>query len=491
MTGSRSISCRPVSCPARLPSRRLAALLLGFMLAEPVAHAQDQSDPETLRSGLTEMLSLLSFGSVSVPDQAVQVTQSGAGYLVQLPLSGFAAPAGASAQAVAHPAPGGAWDITSMTIPSAGALGTSIDQVVSYTLGQQALHGRLDPNLTTLSTFVAELGAIELQFASGRRATEQTIGRMVLDGTLSASSDSRLDVHARDAAANWRAKTRDTGGIESFNIVQRVDGNFSVNGLDRARSIRLLAAARSLMGAAKSPDRGRDLSPAERHGLRDMLDATAGLLTRIEADETLDGVTFDLGGGNAGRLGRIQMQINGSAEAQRLNAGADVAIDELSLNALSADTAAFLPHHLTARSVLAGIPIGQLMALLQAAIAPNPDQAALQAQAASLLNAPGARAAIESIAFDSGPLHVRGSAHFLPRPNGEVGIDIHISASGADALLVLAQRKPSLQGVLPMVFLAKGMGRVQGDSIVWDISLGGGPLTINGVPFGQPGGRSR
>jgi hypothetical protein len=48
-----------------------------------------------------------------------------------------------------------------------------------------------------------------------------------------------------------------------------------------------------------------------------------------------------------------------------------------------------------------------------------------------------------------------------------------------------------MQGVLPMVFLAKGMGRVQGDSIVWDIALGGGPLTVNGMPFGQAAGRTR
>jgi hypothetical protein len=29
------------------------------------------------------------------------------------------------------------------------------------------------------------------------------------------------------------------------------------------------------------------------------------------------------------------------------------------------------------------------------------------------------------------------------------------------------------------------MGRVQGENIVWDVALGGGPITINGVPFGQ------
>ena len=41
-----------------------------------------------------------------------------------------------------------------------------------------------------------------------------------------------------------------------------------------------------------------------------------------------------------------------------------------------------------------------------------------------------------------------------------------------------------------MMFMAKGMGRPEGDAVVWDIALGDGPMTINGVPFGQPAGKN-
>jgi hypothetical protein len=44
---------------------------------------------------------------------------------------------------------------------------------------------------------------------------------------------------------------------------------------------------------------------------------------------------------------------------------------------------------------------------------------------------------------------------------------------------------------MPLIFLAKGMGRAQRDSLVWDIVVGDGPLTINGTPFGQPAGKTR
>ena len=188
----------------------------------------------------------------------------------------------------------------------------------------------------------------------------------------------------------------------------------------------------------------------------------------------------------AGTLGRMQIKTTGGSAGQRLNAGFDIAVDDVALTTMSPDTALFLPHQMRIRSAVAGLPVAQVLALLQAAIAANANPALLQQQATELLRQPGAQAAIESIDFDSGPLHLHGSARFVPRPDGKVGASIHLVASGADALLAKAQGKPALQGILPMVFLAKGLGRADGNSIVWDIDLGGGPPVINGMPFGQP-----
>jgi hypothetical protein len=377
-----------------------------------------------------------------------------------------------------------------MTFPPAGALGTSIDQVVSYTIARQAMHGRFDRDLLTPSTFAADLGAITLQSASGARASEQAIEHMTLDGSISGTPGGRADLLVRNSARGWHAVTRDTGGAESDSLVRRVEGHASLTGLDRARGLRFIAAARSLTGTAKAWPGQPDLSPAARDGFRNLLEATDGLLTRLEAEETLDGLRFDFGG-RTGTLGRMQLRVTGDSDDQRLNAGMDIALDELSLTMLSPDSAAFLPHHVTARSVLASLPVAQLRALLRAAIAPGADPSVLQKQAAALLAVPGAQVGMESITFDVGPMHVRGSTRFVPRANGEIGADIHISATGVDALVAQVKTSPNVQGFMPIVFLAKGMGRVQGETIVWDIGLGGGPLTVNGVPFGQPAGKTR
>jgi hypothetical protein len=143
------------------------------------------------------------------------------------------------------------------------------------------------------------------------------------------------------------------------------------------------------------------------------------------------------------------------------------------------------------KSVLAGIPTDPLMSLLRAATEQDADPAALQVQFMALLGDANARIGIETVTFDSGPMQVAGSARIVPRANGQLGADIHLSATGIDALVAQADGKPALQQALPMIFIAKGMGRPEGSALTWDIALGDGPMTINGVPFGQPAAHKR
>ena len=449
----------------------LLATLMAMTLLSP-AHAQ--TAPDTVGSALTGMISLLTLGSVSASGQTSQITHEGPNLRIQMPLSGFAAPSGAMAEAVARPGPQATWDIVSLSFPAQGAIGNSIDQVVSYSIGQQAIDGRIDPGFASRSTLTAVLRSIALHAASGDQETDQTIGTLHLDASLSPAVDGRVDLITRDTAPDLRTTTRAPGNVRADNTVQRLDGSISLTSVDRAQGLRLLDAARAWKNSASHRD------------LRAMLDTLPGLLSRFEATETLDGIAFDIGHGNAGTLGRMQIKTTGGSAGQRLNAGFDIAVDDVALTTMSPDTALFLPHQMRIRSAVAGLPVAQVLALLQAAIAANANPALLQQQATELLRQPGAQAAIESIDFDSGPLHLHGSARFVPRPDGKVGASIHLVASGADALLAKAQGKPALQGILPMVFLAKGLGRADGNSIVWDIDLGGGPPVINGMPFGQP-----
>ena len=160
-----------------------------------------------------------------------------------------------------------------------------------------------------------------------------------MNSTLSAASAGRVDLRVHNSATNWHVALHEVGGTSADSQVRHLDGQLSLDGLDTAQADRLTAAARSLMRTAHDPDRQPNLAAADRDGLRAMLDATAGLLTRIDASQTLDGMTFDLGGGNAGTLERLRLQMNGGAENQVLNAWIDLSMDELAVTSLAGDSA--------------------------------------------------------------------------------------------------------------------------------------------------------
>lgn len=437
-------------------------------------------DTNTLRTGVSDMVSVLTLGAVSIPPAQPQVIQVGNQLRIDFPLSGLSAPPDAVAQAIAQPDANGAWTVTALSFPAEGAIGPGIDQSVSYTIGRQAIHGRLDPTMATPSEMTADLGAITLQSLVDGHEDEQTLERLALEGKLAPASGGHVNVLGRDTALNWHTKTGDRGNDSGF---RRLDGHFALTGLDQEQAEKALRAARSLSAMP--------LTRAKHEGLRTLLDTANGLLTHVEVDETADGVKFDLGQGSAGSLGRVQLHLNGGAENHLVNGSADIAADDTTLTSVSSALAGFMPRHVTTHSVLASLPAEPLMALLRAATAPSANQSVLLRQAAALLNAPNARAAIESIDFDSGPLHIRGSAKFLTRPNGEAGADIHLVASGMGALMTDVQGNRQLHGMLPFLLIAQGLGRPRGDGIVWDIAIGGVPLTINGTGFGQLLGNTR
>ena len=73
-------------------------------------------------------------------------------------------------------------------------------------------------------------------------------------------------------------------------------------------------------------------------------------------------------------------------------------------------------------------------------------------------------------------------------PDGTAAYDIHLTAHGLDAMVALIQSDPKAQQIIPMLFLAKGFGKPEGDNMVWDIGFAHGRATVNGVPLGQNAG---
>jgi Uncharacterized protein conserved in bacteria (DUF2125) len=482
-----------------MPAARTLMLFLLLALAAPPAHAQTTTlDPETIKSSLGQFLSIATFGTVTVRDQGAEVTRSGKNYEARLPLDRFLAPPDAAINAMVHLTDQGLLDVTSMTLPPAGTIESApaggSPMPITYSIGHQAITAKVDPRLTTPSSYSADFKAIRLLSEQGEQHGEQTIDRYTINGTVSADSGGLLTLASQASGTDIRFIGHGPNGFASDVAIRASAGHFSVEGLDRIQGTRLLTALRGIPAVGKTSDQPSGISQDQREAMRAIVEATSGLLNRAEAEEILEDIRFAAGTGSAatsGTVRRLRLNVTGDAVAERLNTQFGMALDGISSSGLSAENAMFIPHRVDLKTNLSGVRIGPLMALLHAVTEPGTDPAALLAQAMTLLADPQVRISIEALSFDSGPLQIKGSAKVVPRPDGQLGVDIHIAASGMDKLLAQTQSQPSLQQVMPMVLLAKGIGRPEGDSLIWDISLGDGPMTVNGIPLGQAGGKSR
>jgi hypothetical protein len=485
------------------------------LTAAPARAQNANTDADALKASVMQVLSLATFGMIPLQDQQATVTQEGSDYRMRVPLAGVAAPPDAAITAVARPLANGRVDIESMAFPSSGTIETApaigLANRITFSIGQQTIAAKVDPTLATESSYTAEFGDIRLETAQGERHGEQTIAHMATDGTFANGPDGRLTFATQSRGTGFHMIGRSTNGFLSDTTARAMAGHFSVEGLDRAQGARMLTAFRGLMAAVTQAQAQRaqvsagqsppaqipppaTASPEQRRELGAVVEAAHGLLNRIEVDETLEDVHFSIAGpkgNNAGTIGSLRITMTGDAPKDRLNTRLGLAVERIEVPAMGAETGAVAPHHLDLKAVLAGVPVARVMALLREATEDHPDPALLQSRTRELLGDPDARMAIETLSFDVGPMSVTGSAKLLPRANGQLGGEIHIAARGVDALLAQAQGQPKLRQAMPIIFMAKGMARVQGDSLVWDVALGDGPLTINGTPFGQPAGKTR
>ncbi len=482
--------------------------VLCLLLLAPCAQAQTtdpNADADAIRRSLGDALSFATFGMVSGLGADAQVTPDGDGYRIHIPLTGLTAPSDPAVTATARSAGDGAWDVQSLSFPSTATIDSKgpAGGAVTYTIGTQDITAHIAPDMKQPTTYTAHFGDIHLDSDTGKQRANQTIASYSVKGTLSADGDGRVAMTSSGEATGWTMRTTPETGPGMDFLTRRLAADITIKGLDRAKSERLRARLRTLLaelpkpGQPPLPPAGSITGPsaphatgpgkaAMREALNAMLDDTLGLLTSFDADETLEGLQVSGQGVNAG-AGTVIIGMHGDTADQKLNAAIDLAVNDMTVPAsVPGPYVAYVPKHISMRNRVRGLPSDQVVALLRAALAEGANPAALQAQAVALLNTPGATVSLDPFSFDAGPLAVTGSARLLPDDSGGFAGHIHIIASGMDTLLAQAQGNPALAKMMPMLYMAKGMSKPDGASILWDIDVDRAGVRINGTPFGHP-----
>ncbi|HEY4172713.1 MAG TPA: DUF2125 domain-containing protein, partial [Rhodopila sp.] len=217
-----------------------------------------------------------------------------------------------------------------------------------------------------------------------------------------------------------------------------------------------------------------------------------GLLSAMKVDENFQGLHFQATGNNTGDIGEMRFAMATQANADKIAGHFDIRLKDMNFTAVPPQFVQYVPRRVNIDTAISGIPADALRHVLRDALAEGADPAALQTEAIALLNQPGAHAGIDTLLIESGPLLVQGNARVKALPDGTPGAEVHLTAHGLDAMLALVQKDPKAQQIMPMLFMAKGLGKADGDTMVWNIDFADGVATVNGVPMGgqhPPGGK--
>jgi hypothetical protein len=485
------------------PALFAAPLLVVPLLAAGPAYSQtagaQPAGAQTAGSAasLMEALTLVSGGLLLAPGAEPVLTPDGDRFRVHIPIPKLTAPPNAAIDATAAPV-GSAWDITGLTFPPTGTIVTQAaadkpPATLRFTIGQQTSHARIDPTLAVPSPYAMAFSDIAVHIDSPETPGNLTIAQMTLDGTLTGDGGGHMTTRSHGKADNWRFSMADKDGTPVKMSLRSLNVVYDVDGLDRAKAESLREKTRAITATqqANSAAAGQlpVVTPAFREQLRTLIDASSGLLSSMKVEETFQGLHFDAAGDNNGDIGEIRFAMASEAANDKVAAHVDIGVNDVALTAVPAQFVQYVPRRVSIRTAFSGIPAEKLRELLREATMDGADPDDLQAKAIGLLNAPGAHAGIETLHVESGPLLLEGTARVRALPDGTAGYEMHLTAHGLDAMLALVQADPKAAQITPMLYMAKGMAKPEGDGVVWNIAFADGVLKVNGTPMGQqPGG---
>jgi hypothetical protein len=449
--------------------------LLAFISAAIIAASSHAHADPLDRNGLLRVLSMLTGGWVDPTDPAVVVTSDGDQATVRVPIAGIAT----TADATLHHASSNVWDLLSVALPDTLSAPSGPDHAGQTIIGKQETHGRLDPTLTTPSELHATLHDVAFTQIHGETHSVSAAATMTTESHLTASDASHVDIHGNTISTGYTLVIRNPKGTVLDAKTARVHAQATASGVNPTQFPAFAKALHEVRTGSIDPP----LSAAQ------LLETVTAAAQRISGQEDIDGASFTLGDKTPGKIGPSHLSADFTANNDRLTVSTGMAIDGLDIGAVAPNGLKDLvPHHIVLRERASDVPIKGLVTLLHHAGAPDADRNAVRQEALQYIANSGAVFTIDALDFDAGPLRFHGTGRLFTPPDGQVGVQLHLRATGLDALLAQSQTNPSLRQITPALFMAKGMGRPDGDALVWDVAVNHGALTVNGIPLGHPPG---
>jgi len=490
--------------------------LVGLASASAVAQPAP-IDPAQMQSQLRTWFSTILAPAVTLPEPPLTVTRDGETYLLSLPSSMWSGAAGEDIAAELRPMDDGAWSIERLRTPLKGQFAATMPSPsgppeafdARYQIGEQTVRGVIDPGMRRRSSVNVDMRDLVLDIRSGAQKQLQRLERYGFQASVIPGADGRFDVTQDATMTGWETSaeigpgTTTEIGMRRGRVTMRLEG-VSSDRLGTAFAVLkdLIAVALNAPGttgkaeAGKPEGRGGDIPDAARVKLRAFIEAFRGLAERMEAEETLDDLVVTIPVVGKLALGQFAFGLGGEAPDGRLRAWTELSMSGLQSDAIPPAMRDYVPSRVAMRPVISGVPTERVFSLLLRATEADPDMDALMTEATMLLASADTVIGIESMAIDLDPVKVTGNGRLRlfkdPAASGKgaadlAGIEARVTATGLDALMAEANKKPELRQALPFIAMARGMGRQEGDKLVWDLAITETQALVNGVDmFAMP-----
>ena len=499
-------------------SRRLA-LLAACALAPLAAAAQTPASPaspasptppdaaqaEALQGAIRGWMAGLLGPLVPLPQNLVAFAPEGDHYRITVDFSAIPGIVGtAKTTATARPLDAGRWALDNVQTTMPVEFRVDLPATKSHPAGpfditakaaSQDVHAVLDPGFAAPTTASSKLGGYDVVMAGPGLHQIQHFDAVTGQMSIVPAANGRLDVTQETSGENF-SSTRSDPGSDPFEIAaQKLGLSAHLDGIDRQRvpaAFQLLfqiakstEAKAQAEQAARAADQGDAKAAAkaavpDKAVLRALYLAWRGLATGGAITESVDQLRVVA----AGHEGAIQHVSLGGAVATTggmLNAHLSFGLDGIDLPELPPMLRDYLPRHIAIQPSVSAIDLADLDALILALTAPGEQKTDPAPLIAALFAHGGIVAGIDTLELDVGPAHLVGTGKLTAlRPDMLRGA-ADISVTGFDALAEKINAEPAFASALPVITMVRGLGRQQGDRMVWQITSENGDVKVNGT----------
>ncbi len=489
-----------------LPNRSLVPAFCLALSLGGNALAQTQPTPEqahALEAQITGWLTAAMGGSVGLPPRPVQLTPEGDHYLVRIPLAPLGAsvePSDAAFTGKARQLDGTRWALddqlfppemtvrTTETVPDPpDAKNPSPDgthtEGVTYRikLGQQDAHGVFDTSLATPTTSGGTIASVDIEKEGGMGASLTHIGQVTTQTSSRPVDAGHADLLSDASATGYTTKSAMPDGTDISLQADRLHVVTALSALAHDQLVPLLRLSTDLANMLKAS--GSDMSdgatPEQRAKLHAMLEKAHAILTGGKLDETVEGAKFDVGGAG-GAFSKAELSIDADAPGDTLSASMGFSVDGLSIDALPAQLATYVPTHFSIHPTLSNVSLTALTRMGLAATAPD-STGQPPPDVGSLFGKGGIKFGFDALALDVAGTHLTGTGTFTSTGPDSVAGQANLTAGGLDGLITKAQADPVLAQAVPVMIFLKGIARTSGNQSVWQVTVDNAKVLVNGV----------